>query len=205
MLEKNSKFPKYFQWVLLAISIMTFTFMFFSVKLVAGVYFVALIISAVYFIIDKKYGSSTKHYSKIFFLFELINLMAVIAVWYYEHKVWEIALTISVSLLIFIELVLMLVDFFLVKNYTNKQSYYVNFFKLCSMICILTYFFNVSDLYFAIIAIVFEIINFVIKLYFAGTKQSYSAEVVILDSQEEKIEEMIRNTDIEEGEDIDDI
>ena len=140
---------------------------------------------------------------KIFFLFELINLIAIVAVWYYERNVWDIALTISVSLLMFIEVLLMLLDVFLIKNYTNKESYFVNFVKLCSMICMLTYFFNVSELYFAIFAIGFEIVNFIIKLYFAGNLAKLNIEK--LNNNEEKIEELIRDSDNEEGEVIDDI
>ena len=61
----------------------------------------------------------------------------------------------------------LLIDWFLIKNqrFTNNENTLVNTVKLCSMICILTYFFNVSDLFFAIDSLIFEVASFVLKIY----------------------------------------
>ena len=162
----NSKFPKFFIYMQLAVSLIILVGMFFSVKIVGGVYFIALIISAVFVVLDKKYGSLLTNYRLTFFLFDLVNLIAVIAIIYYEYTKHTFVLNMFLILLIVIEVLMMVVDMFLIKNknISPNQNFVVDVLKLCSMICILTYLFNVSDLYFAIVAFVFEIVIFVLRL-----------------------------------------
>lgn len=166
MFESNSKFPKFFICMQLAVSLIILIGMFFSVKIVGGVYFVALIISAVFVVLDKKYGSLLTNYRLTFFLFDLVNLIAVIAIIYYEYTKHTFVLNMFLILLIVIEVLMMVIDMFLIKNknISSNQNFVVDVLKLCSMICILTYLFNVSDLYFAIVAFVFELIIFVLRL-----------------------------------------
>lgn len=166
MFESNSKFPKFFICMQLAVSLIILIGMFFSVKIVGGVYFVALIISAVFVVLDKKYGSLLTNYRLTFFLFDLVNLIAVIAIIYYEYTKHTFVLNMFLILLIVIEVLMMVIDMFLIKNknISPNQNFVVDVLKLCSMICILTYLFNVSDLYFAIVAFVFELIIFVLRL-----------------------------------------
>ena len=140
--------------------------MFFSIKIVGSVYFIALIISAVFVVLDKKYGSLLTNFKLTFFLFDLVNLIAVIAIVYYEYTKHTFVLNMFLVLLIVVEVLMMVVDMFLIKNknISSNQNFVVDVLKLCSMICILTYLFNVSDLYFAIVAFAFEIIIFVLRL-----------------------------------------
>lgn len=174
----NSKFPKFFIYMQLAVSLIILVGMFFSVKIVGGVYFIALIISAVFVVLDKKYGSLLTNYKLTFFLFDLVNLIAVIAIVYYEYTKHTFVLNMFLTLLIVIEVLMMVVDMFLIKNknISPNQNFIVDVLKLCSMICILTYLFNVSDLYFAIVAFVFEIVIFVLRLVLNRDTSSQKAK-----------------------------
>ena len=100
-------------------------------------------------------------------MFELVNLIAVVSVVYYEFANHSEILNLFLFLLIVIEVLMIVIDIFVIKNknLTKRENLTIDFFKLCSMICILTYFFNVSELYFSIFAFVFESIVLVFKVY----------------------------------------
>ena len=167
MFENNVKFPKFFICMQIALSLIILIGMFFSVKFVACVYFVALIISAVFVMLDKKYGSILTNYKLTFFLFDLINLIGVIAILYYEYAKHTKILNVFLILVLVVECLMMIVDFVLIKNenLSNNENFLADIIKLCSMICLLTYFCNVSDLYFSIVAFVFELIAFGMRMY----------------------------------------
>ena len=80
MFESTSKFPKFYLYMQLFIAITIFIGMFFSLTLVSVVYFVALLLSAVVLMLDKKYGTILTNYKLTYFLFDIINLIAVIAI-----------------------------------------------------------------------------------------------------------------------------
>lgn len=167
MFESTSKFPKFYLYMQLFIAITIFIGMFFSLTLVGIVYFVALLLSAVVLMLDKKYGTILTNYKLTYFLFDLINLIAVIAIVYYENKTNTKELNIFLVALIVSNVVLMVADIFLVKNknLTKNENLLIDVVKLCSMICLLTYFFKVSELVYAIVAFGFELINLVLKIY----------------------------------------
>lgn len=199
MFESTSKFPKFYLYMLLAIAITIFIGMFFSLTFVSVIYFVALLLSVVVLILDKKYGTILTNYKLTFFLFDLINLIAVIAIIYYEYTTHTKELNIFLIALIAINLVLMIVDIFLIKNknLTKTENLLIDVVKLCSMISVLTYFFKVSDLVYAIVALVFELINMVLKIYVNRTVKKINVK-----SKEEKqkdvIVSLIRSTSDEE-------
>jgi hypothetical protein len=141
--------------------------MFFSLKLVGIVYFVALLLSAVVLMLDKKYGTILTNYKLTYFLFDLINLIAAIAIVYYENRSNTKELNIFLVAMIVSNVVLMVADIFLVKNknLTKMENLWIDVVKLCSMICMLTYFFGVSELVYAIVAFGFELINLALKIY----------------------------------------
>ncbi len=167
MFESTSKFPKFYLYMQLIIAITIFIGMFFSLTLVSVVYFVALMLSAVVLILDKKYGTILTNYKLTYFLFDLINLIAVIAIVYYENKTNTRELNMFLVALIVSNVVLMIADIFLVKNknLTKMENLWIDVVKLCSMICLLTYFFKVSELVYAIVAFGFELINLALKIY----------------------------------------
>lgn len=167
MFESNSKFPKFYVYMMLLSAILAFVGMFFSVKIVSAIYFVVIILSLVLYILDKKYGTLLTNYKLTFALFELVNLIAVISIVYYEFSNHSEVLNLFLILLIVIEVLMLIIDIFVIKNknLTKKENLTIDFFKLCSMVCILTYFFNVSKLYFSIFAFVFEAIVLVFKVY----------------------------------------
>ena len=167
MFESTSKFPKFYLYMQLFISITIFIGMFFSLKLVGVVYFVALLLSAVVLMLDKKYGTILTNYKLTYFLFDLINLIAAIAIVYYENRSNTKELNIFLVAMIVSNVVLMVADIFLVKNknLTKMENLWIDVVKLCSMICMLTYFFGVSELVYAIVAFGFELINLALKIY----------------------------------------
>lgn len=205
MFESNSKFPKIFVYMMSLLAVIMFIGMFFGVVFVGSPYFIAMLICAVILILDRRYGSILTNYKLTYLLFEIVNLIAVISVVYYEYSKHTEMLNIFLILLIAIEVVMAIIDIFLLKNknLTKIKNVIIDFIKLCSMICIMTYFFNVSKLYFAIFAFVFESMNLAVKIstYFEnlGKKQKTEPET---ESQEktEKIEDIIHSNSEGDGE-----
>lgn len=199
MFESTSKFPKFYLYMLLCIAITIFISMFFSLTLVCVIYFVALLLSAVVLMLDKKYGTILTNYKLTFFLFDLINLIAAIAIIYYENKTHTRELNNFLIGLIAANVVLMVVDIFLIKNknLTKTENLWIDVVKLCSMICMLTYFFGVSELVYAIVALGFEIVNLILKIVVNRIQKLPETE-----SKEEKekdiIVSLIRSTSDEE-------
>lgn len=192
MFDTTSKFPKIFVYMLASIAIIIFIGMFFSLKFVSAMYFIALLISFVVLILDRKYGTILTNYKLTFFLFDLINLMSVIAIIYYEFTKHTLVLNIFLIALIVFEVALMVLDIFFIhnKNLTRTENLLVDFVKLGSMICILTYFFGVSTLFFAIDALAFEIANFILKIYVNRNPQKESQKKI--EPEENSIVKMIR-------------
>lgn len=172
MFENKSKFPRFFVYMLLILAVIMFVGMFFNANIVGVTYFVALLVCIVLLLLDKHYGTILTNYKLTFFLFDLINLIAVIAVMYYEFSKHTFILNVFLVVLILAEIFLIFVDIFVVqnKNISKEGCFFVNVVKLGSIICILTYFYRVSELWFAIDALIFEIVSIVLKIYFNSTK-----------------------------------
>ena len=167
MFENNSKIPKFFVLMELVLALTILVGMFFSFVLAAGAYFVAVILFVVFLILDKKYGASLLNYKHSFFLFDAINLIGIVAVLYYEFANHAKILNLLLIVLMVIKVLVLLVDAFVIKtkNLSNNEYVLANTVQLCSMICILTYFVNVSNLFFAVDALLFEFAAFALKLY----------------------------------------
>ena len=165
MFDKNSRFPRFIILMLLPITAIMLIGMFFDVKFVASAYFIAILVSVVFFMLDKKYGDSVANYKLAFFLFDIINLISTIAVIYYEFTKHSKLLNGLLVALMILLIFLIMIDIILLKNkdISKKYSVYVGLFNLSVMICILTYFCNVSDLLFVIGALVFEVAIIVLK------------------------------------------
>ena len=166
MFDKNSRFPRFIILMLLPITVIMLIGMFFDVKFVASAYFIALLVSVVFLMIDKRYGENVANYKLAFLLFDIINIIASGVVIFYEFAKHSKLLIGFMIALMAVLLFLILIDVMLIKNkdISKKYSVWVLFLNLCVMICILTYFFNVSDLFFVIGALTFEIVIIVIKL-----------------------------------------
>lgn len=192
MFDTTSKFPKIFVYMLASLAVIIFIGMFFSLKFVSAMYFLALLISAVVLILDRKYGTILTNYKLTFFLFDLINLIAVIAITYYESSKHTVVLNIFLISLIVIETLLMVLDIFFIhnKNLTKPENLLVDSVKLGSMICILTYFFGVSTLFYAVDALAFEIANFILKIYVNRNQNKAPAKEK--EPEENKIVKLIR-------------
>lgn len=195
MFESNSKFPRIFVYMMSLLAAFIFVGMFFGVLFVGSAYFIAMLICAIILLLDKKYGSILTNYKLTYLLFEIINLMAVISVVYYEYKNLTDILNLFLILLIALELLMAIVDIFLLKNkdLTKTKNLLIDFIKLCSMVCVITYFFGVSKLYFAIFAFVFEAMNIAVKVETFFENRNKNQETIQI--KEEKIEDIIHSSD----------
>ena len=199
MFESNSKFPKFYVYMMLLSAILAFVGMFFSVKIVSAIYFIAIILSLVLYILDKKYGTLLTNYKLTYMLFELVNLIAVISIVYYEFLNHSEVLNLFLVLLICLEVLMLIIDIFVIKNknLTKRENLFIDFFKLCAMVCILTYFFNVSKLYFSIFAFVFEAIVLSFKVYC-----NLEDKPIVEEKAEEEIIEDVIHLNSEEGDKV---
>lgn len=201
MFESNSKFPRIFVYIMSFLAAIIFVGMFFDVKFVGAPYFIAMIICAVIFLLDRKFATLLTNYKLTYFLFELVNLMAVISVVYYEYENLDKNLELFLILLLVVEVLMAVIDIFLLKNkdLSRTKNLIIDFIKLCSMICILTYFFGVSKLYFAIFALIFEGMNVALKVstYFESLNKK---EKNVETKKEEKLEDIIHSNNEGDGE-----
>ncbi len=198
MNENNSKYPKFFVIMELILSMIILVGMFFSFMLVAGAYFIALILFVVFLILDKRYGQSIINYKQSFFLFDFINLIGVVAVLYYEFSRFSKVLSTLLILILMVKLFAMLVDVFVIKNqnFSNNEYVLANVVQLCSMICMLTYFLNVSELFFAVDALLFELACLILKFYINRENKEKVEEKKVEDSS---LEDRIRSAGKDEG------
>ena len=197
-MPSKSRFSKFFILMLIPMALIMFIGMFFSAKIVANAYFVALILAIVFFVLNKKYGRFITNHKLAYILFEIINLIAVIAVIYYEFTKHTIVLNIFLVLLVAAEIMLLIIDIFFIKNdnISKIENLYLSIVKLGSFICILTYFFNVSELFFAIDALIFEIANIILKIIFNKIDIS-ELETEKKDEEPSNIEKIINKSDDE--------
>ena len=165
MFDKNSRFPRFIILMLLPITVIMLIGMFFDVKFVASAYFIALLVSVVFLMLDRKYGENVANYKLAFFLLDIINIIATGVVIYYEFTKYSKLLSGLLVALMAVLLFLIFIDAILLKNkdISKKYSVWVLLLNLCVMICILTYFCNVSDLFFVIDALIFEVAIILIK------------------------------------------
>lgn len=198
MFESNSKFPKIFVYMMSILAVVIFIGMFFGVVFVGIPYFIAMLICAIILLLDKKYGTILTNYKLTYLLFEIINLIAVISVVYHEYSNHSETLNLFLFLLIAVEVLMVVIDIFLLKNknLNKSKNLLIDFLKLCSMICVITYFFNVSKLYFAIFAFVFEAMNIAIKVATVYDNKKPVEEK----KQEQSLEDIIHSSDNEDGE-----
>ncbi len=200
MAFNKSKLSNFFVCLLIPMALIMFVGMFFNIKIVGEAYFISLLLAVVFFVLNKKYGKFITNHKLAFILFEIINLIAVIAVIYYEFAKHTLILNIFLVLLITAELMLLVIDIFFVKNekINSEENIFISVVKLGSFICILTYFFNVSQLFFAIDALIFEVANIVLKILF--NKIDFP-EMVKSDAKEpSNIEKIIDSAAENEGE-----
>lgn len=201
-MNTKTQFPKFFFYLLIAMALAIFIGIFFSVKFVGTTYFVVIILCFVYYLLDKKYGKKLSNYKQTFFMFDLINLVAMVAVMYYEYTDHTTLLNVLICVLMAVELIQTLLDLFFVKNtnFTTKETVFIDGIKLGAMICFLTYFYKVSTLWYAIIALAFELINLVLKLYYNihNEKHKVHEEISVNKSEEKTVEEIIQQQDNED-------
>lgn len=197
----KSKFSSFFVCMLIPMALLMFVSMFFSVKIVGGIYFATLILAVVYLILNKKYGKFVSNHKLAYILFEIINLIAVIAIIYYEFNKFTIILNLFLIALLVSEIVLICLDIFYIKNenINSQENIFISVVKLGSFICVITYFFNISTLFFAIDALIFEVANIIIKILFQ--KFDFSEKIVPAKTTSEvNIEKIIDSAAENEGE-----
>ena len=198
MEKKEHKFPKIFIYLLIVPALVILIGIFFNIQVVGVAYFVALIISFVFMVIDKHYGQVLTNYKIAFSFIDSINLAAVIAILCYEYTKHTLVLNIFLFLLLAVEVIIILIDAIFVKNknVSKYASVMTDLVKLGSMICVLTYFYKVSTLWYSIIALIFELANLGLKIYFSKNKKHETVSM----SHDEEIEERIHSAGEGEGE-----
>ena len=194
MFETNSKLPKIFVYMMSVLATCMFIGLFFGIGYVRIPYFLAILVCVVMFILDKKQMSLT-NYKLTYLLFAVVNLLAVSTIIVYEYSKHTKHLNLFLILLVVVQVLTALIDVFILKNknLTKKINQLIDFLKICSMVCIITYFFGVSDLYFAIVAVVFEIANIVVKI---STKFRKIETDLAVDA-EATLEDIIKSADRE--------
>lgn len=199
MFETNSKLPKIFVYMLSTVALFMFVGLFFGVGYVRMPYFIAAIICVIMFVLDKKADSNLTNYKLTYLLFGLVNLLAVVSVIYYEFTKYSKVLNVFLILLIVIEVVMAVIDLFVLKNkyLTKKFNLTIDFVRLGSMICIMTYFFGVSKFYFAIFAFAFELANMTVKVLTYFRNKDNREEV---QEKTETLEDIIHSNDEDNGE-----
>lgn len=198
MLKENSRYPKFFIYMLMALSAMNLISAFINIYVAAATFFISIIVLVVFMILDKRFGGEISNYKLTFFLLDLICVISLVIILVYESKNATIVLNVFMALVIGVIVLSMIIDWFLIKNqnFTNNENTLVNVIKLCSMICILTYFFNISDLFFALDAFIFEFASVVLKIYLNAHDDEKKKEEV---EKEPTIEERIFSAGESEG------
>jgi len=198
-LNTKTQFPKFFFYLLIAMALAIFVGIFFSVKFVGATYFVVIIICFVYYLLDKKYGKKLSNYKQTFFMFDLINLVAMVGVLYYEFTYHTTLINALLIALITIEFVQTILDLTFIKNtnFTTKETVFIDGIKLGAMICFLTYFYKVSTFWYAVIALTFEVINLILKIYYNihNGKIMPQENEKINEKAEKTVEEIIQQQD----------
>lgn len=170
MSENNSKFPKFFIYMFSALLIVMLICTMFSASAVGTVYFVMLLLVIVFILLDKKYGFFITNYRPIFIMFDLSTFIGSLAVVCYEYVNHTLTLNILLIILISLSGLLVLYDALALKNknkYLNKfECLAIDFLQICSMICMLTYFYRVSTFWYLVFALAAAVANMALKIYF---------------------------------------
>lgn len=165
-MKNMSMLERLYLYLLMVPALVMFFGMFFNMIIVGTAYFMALVVGVVILIMDR-HESGLKSNNKLVYLTnDSINLVAVITIMYYEFlRDWG-ALDILLIVLAALSLVQIVIDAVCIKNgRISKQGLaIIDIFNVGIMICILTYFFKVSSLWFAIDAICFLVAMLVLKL-----------------------------------------
>ena len=123
MFESNSKLPKIFVYMMSLLAIFMVVGVFFGVGYVRLSYFIALTICATLLMLDKKSNSNLTNYKLTYLLFEIVNLIAVVSVIYYEYSKHTGILNLFLILLLAIEMLMCFIDIFVLKNKKFKYNY----------------------------------------------------------------------------------
>ncbi len=169
MAENSSKFPKFFIYMFSALICVMIICAFFSLTAVGSVYFVMMLLVVVFIILDKHYGFFITNYKPIFIMFDLGSFVSLVTVMCYEYKLHSLTLNIFLWMILAVRLSLIVVDCVFIKNkfITKKECLLIDFIQICSMICVLTYFYQVSTFWYSVVAFALALLNIVVKIYVA--------------------------------------
>ena len=201
MFENNTKFPKFFIYMYFSLIVLMFISMIFGATIVGIVYFCALLLTLVFLGMDRSSAEPLANYKALFILLDIINLVAIIAILIFEWFVHSIVLNILLFVFAGVEVFMITHQGLNMKARTTSkvESVFVGILKIGSMICMLTYFYGVSSLFFAIDAMIFEIANLGIKICFNKIDIKEKSDKI---TEEDKIESMIQKPE-DDGGDLD--
>lgn len=199
MSENNSKFPKFFIYMFSALILAMIVCALFSLTAVGAVYFVMLLVVVVFTILDKRYNFFITNYKSIFVMFDLAGLVSVLTIICYEYSKHSLTLNIFLWLILGIRLCHILVDLLFIKNnfISKAECLMIDFIQIGSMICVLTYFYQVSTFWYSIVAFALAVGNMALKVYVAVVLKKRIAKQAVVSVQEkdETISGLGRNDD----------
>ncbi len=171
MVENNSKFPKFFIYMFTALLLIMIVCAFLSVSAVGIIYFAMLLVVVVFILFDFKYNFFITNYKPIFFMFDLSMFLASLTVLCYEYSNHSLTLLVFLFMNVGISVIMLTLDALVLENKNKglykKECLAIDFLQICSMICLLTYFYKVSTFWYSIVAFVSGIVNVSLKIYFS--------------------------------------
>ncbi len=211
MKQNSSKMPRFFLIMLLIVAVVMLISVFFSPFVVGTAYFVALILGVVLFIFSKQTKHKLTNFKYTYFMFDAINLIAIVAVIYYEWTKHTTMLNVLLVILLVVTVILVFIDFFVFVSLetSKRENMLISMALVASMICITAYFYNVSDFWFAVIALVFSLASLGLKLFstfsFQTKKNKRQAQDGLentenTEGEESALEKRIHSSEEHEGE-----
>lgn len=166
MIEKEPKFPMFFIFMLMALSILMMVGVFFNSAFVGVLFFIGLLLVIVFTILDKKYGMRLACHDDYYLFVDIVCAIAVASIIYYEEANQSNILKIFLGILFGSILLLIILDVFFCRDkyFVKKECLFIDIAQICSMICILAYFYGVSEFWFAVVALCICVTNFVVRV-----------------------------------------
>ncbi|MBQ8425060.1 MAG: hypothetical protein IJX17_03450 [Clostridia bacterium] len=195
MFENNSKFPRFIIFMLIALSVFLLGGAFFGESVVSIIYFIGLIVLVVFSMLDKKYGMTLTNHKVVYFLLDLINLIAVASILIYEFNLNNKLTNITLILLMSVVIALVLIDLFVLndKYSVKRECMIINVIKIFSNICVFVCFNVTYYFWFAIASTIFELVNLIIRVVVTCNlkKSKHISEEIVKNNDELVVEDLI--------------
>lgn len=203
MTEKKYKIPMVFDYILTAILFAMFFAVFLGIEFFAITQFLGILVMFIFYMLDKKYGEELCDHKITHFLFNIITLISLIALLGFEIENYSITLSALIIVDIIVVSILVLLDISYVDDgfFDKFWCNIINTTKLCSMICICTYYNGAISIIFAILIIVLSLANVFAVVYatiLTSKKKKLQAEVINEVNNNNETDEVLTINQIED-------